>query len=243
MTTAIDKGRWYPAPAPALDGETDDAYTDRLTGADGTGRSPYDHPRNRQCSIGWHSECSVQGCECPHHDDKADGIAASAMPGPLAAAGSKLARLYDLPEVTGLRVISLASAAAAGAECPDKTALLTALESAYGSRQTDGFITDAVNIYRAALAETAATDPRDDRQLWGTGDLARFLGGSEDSFTGLLLVLFQKADPGNLYRLRMAFPEVHEAWETWNAMSPAPTARQLREALTDKLVKRTMGGI
>lgn len=76
------------------------------------------------------------------------------------------------------------------------------------------------------------TDTYDDRQLWGTGDLAVFLGGSESSFTGLLLVLFQKAAPGNLYRLRLAFPEVHEAWTTWNAMSPCPTGRELREALT-----------
>jgi hypothetical protein len=73
----------------------------------------------------------------------------------------------------------------------------------------------------------------DDRQMYGTGDLARFLGGSEDSFTGLLLVLFQKADPGNLARLKSAFPRVHEAWAMWNAISPAPTPRQLEEALQD----------
>ena len=38
----------------------------------------------------------------------------------------------------------------------------------------------------------------DDRRMYGTGDLAVFLGGSESSFTGLLIVLMQKADPGNL---------------------------------------------
>lgn len=69
---------------------------------------------------------------------------------------------------------------------------------------------------------------------YSTAQLALFLGGSEDSFTGLLLVLFQKADPGNLTRLKKGFPEIHEAWETWNAMSPAPTFRQLREALAGR---------
>ena len=48
-------------------------YTNRLTGADGTGRRPYDHVRFRQCSIGYHGECSQRGnplpeCECPCHD-------------------------------------------------------------------------------------------------------------------------------------------------------------------------------
>ena len=71
----------------------------------------------------------------------------------------------------------------------------------------------------------------DDREMWGTGDLALFLGGSEDSFTGLLLLLMQKADPGNLARIRQGFPEHVRAWETWNSMSPVPTFRQLREAL------------
>ncbi|HTY35375.1 hypothetical protein [Mycobacterium sp.] len=53
-----------------LPGETPDAYTDRLTGADRTNRRPYDHRRNRQCSIGYHDECSDpvgETCECPCH--------------------------------------------------------------------------------------------------------------------------------------------------------------------------------
>jgi hypothetical protein len=67
------RGRWYPNMPPALPGETDDQYTNRLTGADRTGRVPYDHARNRQCSIGWHEECSDRDhsgrCGCPHHDE------------------------------------------------------------------------------------------------------------------------------------------------------------------------------
>jgi hypothetical protein len=73
----------------------------------------------------------------------------------------------------------------------------------------------------------------DDRQMYGTGDLAVFLGGSESSFTGLLIVLMQKADPGNLARLRLAFPREYRAWETWNSMSPCPTFRELREQLAE----------
>lgn len=70
--TTVERARHWPQMPPALPGETDDAYTDRLTGADGTGRVPYDHPRNRQCSIGWHSECSDpagERCKCPCHTE------------------------------------------------------------------------------------------------------------------------------------------------------------------------------
>jgi hypothetical protein len=89
---------------------------------------------------------------------------------------------------------------------------------------------DQLNTRRPIMTETAV-DPWEDRELYDTGDLARFLGGSEDSFTGLLLVLLQKADFGNAARIRMGFPDVVRAWETWNVMSPCPTPRQLREAL------------
>lgn len=75
--TEIVIGRWYPNQPPALPGEDDDAYTNRLLGAGGATR-PYDHSRNRQCSIGWHDECSdrrnigaidkADGCGCPCHE-------------------------------------------------------------------------------------------------------------------------------------------------------------------------------
>jgi hypothetical protein len=64
------RSEFYPEMPPGLPGETDDDYTDRLTGADGTGRVPYDHRRRRQCSIGWHDECSDpdgDDCKCPCH--------------------------------------------------------------------------------------------------------------------------------------------------------------------------------
>lgn len=63
-------GRYYPEMPPSMEGETADTYTDRLTGADRKNQVPYDHRRNRQCSIGYHDECSdPQGavCECSCH--------------------------------------------------------------------------------------------------------------------------------------------------------------------------------
>lgn len=75
------RARYYPGMPPLLDGETGEEYTDRLTGADRTDRRPYDHARNRQCSIGYHDQCSdpagdTCGCPChttppgePRHDD------------------------------------------------------------------------------------------------------------------------------------------------------------------------------
>jgi hypothetical protein len=68
----MDKAVHYPQMPPLLAGETDVDYTGRLIGASGH-ESPYDHRRNRQCSIGWHSECSDpdgESCECPHHRDQ-----------------------------------------------------------------------------------------------------------------------------------------------------------------------------
>ena len=62
-----------PSTPPALAGETDAQYTDRLTGADG-GNPPYLEHRNRQCSIGYHSECSDpegERCKCPCHQFEA----------------------------------------------------------------------------------------------------------------------------------------------------------------------------
>jgi hypothetical protein len=68
----VRRDRWYPEMPPMLDGEDPDAYADRLTGADGTGRVPYDHSRWRQCSLGWHEECSDPSgddCQCPCHGE------------------------------------------------------------------------------------------------------------------------------------------------------------------------------
>ena len=74
-------------------------------------------------------------------------------------------------------------------------------------------------------------DAWDDRTIYSTSELALFLGGSETSFTGMLLVLIQKADSGNKARLRLGFPREVMAYDNWQSMSPAPTFAQLREAM------------
>lgn len=123
MTTeTVVKGRWYPSPAPALDGEDDDAYTNRLTGAAGAGQQPYDHVRYRQCSIGWHMECSCRRggglCMCPCHADHAPRDT-RLMPAWILDGAEKLAQLYSLPDATGLRVMAVARHAAGDGEDAD----------------------------------------------------------------------------------------------------------------------------
>lgn len=74
-----------------------------------------------------------------------------------------------------------------------------------------------------------------DKPIRVLGHLAVYLGGSEDSFTGRLLALFQKADPGNYRRLSAAFPDEARALEAWSRMQPAPTWQELRDYLARPL--------
>lgn len=69
--------------------------------------------------------------------------------------------------------------------------------------------------------------------LYTHAELSRFLGGSEDSFTGVLLHLIAKANatPSNMARLRLAFPCHVLASHTWQLCDPAPTAGELRARL------------
>ena len=80
------------------------------------------------------------------------------------------------------------------------------------------------------------TDHWDDVKIASTSELALFLGGSRDSFTGKLLELVAKAQatPENYSRLKFAFPREVRAWETRNAMSPMPTFRELRRELQEQ---------
>ena len=74
----------------------------------------------------------------------------------------------------------------------------------------------------------------DDRQILGSGELALFLGGSPDSFTGKLLEYRrQGTDPENRGRLKIAFPRQVLAWEQWQSCSPAPTFAQMRELMAN----------
>jgi hypothetical protein len=152
--TTVTKSRWYPSPAPCLEGEDDDTYTNRLIGALGDGLRPYDHARNRQCSIGYHTECSCwrggTGCECPCHEDPAPG----ALRISLTLGAARLAALYDLPEATGLRVMALTSDAAGGGPDPSREDVAEKLNGAYRCEQGGHFITDVLAVYRAAVNGT-----------------------------------------------------------------------------------------
>lgn len=78
--------------------------------------------------------------------------------------------------------------------------------------------------------DTGALDPNARVQF--LGDLALFLRGSEDSFTGVLLSLIAKADPGNRACLRRGFPEAVATWEAWQSCTETPTAAELRNIIT-----------
>jgi hypothetical protein len=70
-----------------------------------------------------------------------------------------------------------------------------------------------------------------DTPVTDTGHLAVVLGGSEDSFTGMLLELMHKADPGNRMKLAQAFPLAHIALEIWMALPEPPTFAQMQEIM------------
>lgn len=71
----------------------------------------------------------------------------------------------------------------------------------------------------------------DDLPISTTGLLAMFLDGSGDSFTGDLLALIARADPGNKAKLAQAFPDAVKAYDTWMSCERIPTWAQLREAI------------
>lgn len=72
MQATVAKGRYYPEMPPRMRLEPLESYSDRLIGVYGDDLCPYDHHRNRQCSLGWHDECSDpygEACECPCHKE------------------------------------------------------------------------------------------------------------------------------------------------------------------------------
>jgi len=155
----VQRDRWYPSPAPSPANENRDAYTNRLTGADKTNREPYDHRRNRQCSIGYHTECSERNsfrgsCECPCHADYRN----SELQEPLSSAvleeaSQALASVYDLPVETGRRVIIIASVTFG--QGGNFVALGSDISAAYGSRVDEYFADDVEAIYRHHIEESA----------------------------------------------------------------------------------------
>ncbi len=82
--------------------------------------------------------------------------------------------------------------------------------------------------YNRATMEEEQDPPQ---RLHSVEQLAVFLGGSGDSFTGLLLRLIAKADWSNKIRLSIAFPVEVQVYEMWQAHEPAPTWDELRAAV------------
>lgn len=81
-------------------------------------------------------------------------------------------------------------------------------------------IIDAVNPHRM---------PETDR-LYGLHELALFLGGSRDSWTGDFLRLVAKSDPQHRATLHRAFPVHVRAYELWMRLQQ-PTVAELTAAL------------
>ena len=66
-----------------------------------------------------------------------------------------------------------------------------------------------------------------DRPITQLDELAIFLGGSPDSYTGYLLALIEKAGRADLGKLAHVYPREVALWVIWNAILPAPTFGQM----------------
>jgi hypothetical protein len=73
-------------------------------------------------------------------------------------------------------------------------------------------------------------------------DLCLALRGDETSFTGDLLRLIAKADPGNRHQLRLAFPRQVAAWEAWHTADPPVMAEALAEIVSRAVMDRWLIG-
>lgn len=68
---------------------------------------------------------------------------------------------------------------------------------------------------------------REDALVKDWDDLCLFLNGARTSFTGKLLELIQKADPGNRAKLAAVYPREVAAWREWMLHDTSLTAAQL----------------
>lgn len=140
-----ERGTWYPTLPPSLPGETDGSYTNRLLDPS---RAPYNHRRNRQCSIGYHTECSDRTgatCQCPHHADTGP----DAEPASVVVDGANiLASLWYLPVTTAQRVVAVAHDIGVGLPGGALAeSLRRRIDTLYNTTISDGFLTDVVKIY------------------------------------------------------------------------------------------------
>jgi hypothetical protein len=63
-----------------------------------------------------------------------------------------------------------------------------------------------------------------DEKVTTLHELALYLGGSYDSWTGDLLRLIAKSDPAHREALRSAFPITVAVWTRWNESDPQTVA-------------------
>lgn len=96
---------------------------------------------------------------------------------------------------------------------------------------------ELIEVYRAGLDQLrpAFSDPEPvpaDGPITTMAQLAVFCGGPA-SFTGEVLRLLARADPGMRSRLRYAFPELWTAWDAWMDCLSAPTPDELRAQISE----------
>lgn len=77
-----------------------------------------------------------------------------------------------------------------------------------------------------------------DRPVVTYADLARYLGGSPDSWTGDFLRLVAKSDPQHRAALRRAAPYAVAAWEIWQTAERPVTGAELTERLAERGLTR-----
>lgn len=73
----------------------------------------------------------------------------------------------------------------------------------------------------------------DDLRLSEFHELCLFLGGSDDSWTGVFLGLVGKSDPRHRAQLAVAFPLMVRAWEIWVSRPEVTVASLTRSLLLE----------
>jgi hypothetical protein len=149
----VVKGKWYPAPPPALPGESDVDYEIRLRGDE----SPYDHLRKRQCATAEHRLCTDRNavspanaftdnklsytgsCKCPCHLDSYSLVAEESLRDVVQI----ICDVYSLPTRTGWHVVHFVDLMTAKLNITVEL-VRVALGREYGSEISEGFALDVV---------------------------------------------------------------------------------------------------
>lgn len=145
MTTEVQIGPWYPAPAP------------------GSGAHWFDHLRSDPCSFSSHLGCLDSGekpCKCPCHSDEPMAEAKSELERlDLMAISDLLREFYSLPEATTVNVAWLGYTVWRDAQGGD--GLVAAVRQKLTERYPvqgvrDGFLADVVAVVHHVASRSAA---------------------------------------------------------------------------------------